>query len=425
MPLSDMLFGNTHNVEQIVDIKHKKSVDKVLLKVIKTVRERGSIPGWINVTSDLRKDFNVTERQMKSICNTLGTYYNVSIDPEQMNTPGDIVGLIKAHKAQATDSLYLIDRGSVIQDEDDELEPKENLEVDPEIIKKSEPSVPSNIPVPENAEASTEEGDDDKTVPIDAVGKVGDEGILAVALGGYSAVELATEIAALYREHNWDKLVEKMTQNYTKIIADIRKNHKDDPAFKANRAILYPAKVLKSAFATRLAQLKKLCNMPFPIIGEDVELSKKKLNAYFGSKMSMKATPGDPSYMTLEDAGYLNPYVTRDLITKLQECFNAQDTLDSRLFPYLRKADGEKYKPVLEEVGAADYFHAMYKEEWTEHFSTHVMKAIVNGLQGKSNSEIGSEQLEPEKKVEASMESVTTVQTEETPADWGSMLESL
>ena len=96
MPLSDMLFSNTHNVEQIVDIKHKKTVDKVLLKVVKTVRDRTSITGWIKVTSDLRKEFQVTDRQMKSICGVLGAYYNVSLDPEQMITPGDMVGIIKA-----------------------------------------------------------------------------------------------------------------------------------------------------------------------------------------------------------------------------------------------------------------------------------------------------------------------------------------
>ena len=429
MPLSDMLFGNTHNVEQLVDIKHKKSVDKVLLKVVKVVRERGSIPGWIKVTSDLRKDFNVTDRQMKSICNALSTYYNVSIDPAQMITPGDIVGVIKAHKASITDSLYLIDHGTVTQDEDDDLEPKENLEVNPEIIKTSEPSVPSDIPVPENSEASIEGGDkdDEPAIPIDAVGKVnndGEEGLLGIAIGGYSAVELTSEIISLYRDHNWDKVVEKMTSNYPKIIADIRKNHKDDPAFKSNRAILYPAKVLKSAFAARAAQLKKLNNIPFPVLGEDPELSKKKLQAYLGSKMEMKAQPGNPSYLTLEDAGYLNPYVTRDLISKLQECFNAQDALDSKLFLYLRKAEGEAYKPVLEEVGVADYFHALYKEEWSEHFSTHVMRAIVNGLQGKSNKDIGAEQMqEQQPKAEVSMEAIAVSQ-EQQQEDWGSMMDS-
>lgn len=424
MPLSDMLFSNTHNVEQIVDIKHKKSVDKVLLKVVKTIRERGSITGWIKPSSDLRQEFQVTDRQMKSICSTLSEYYNVEIDPTQMHTTGDIVGLIKTNKARATDSLYLIDGGTIDRDENDDLEPKENLEVNPEIIKKSEPSVPSDIPIPEKSEPSIEGGEeeDDKAVPIDAVGK---ENILLAAIGAYSAVELASEIMSLYKDHDWDKLVERMGKSYEKIVSDIRKNHKDDPAFTKNRAILYNAKILKSAFSARIAQLRKLVNMPLPVIGEDVSLTENKLRAYFSPKMDPRVKPGEPSYLTLEEAGYLNPYVTKDLIRKIKECFDLQDVLDKKLFTYMTHADGAKYKQALEDAGVADHYHALYKEDWTEHFSTHVMRAVVNGLKGKSNQDIGSEQLESEpKKIEVSMEVMSSEQTN-VPEDWGSMMDSL
>ena len=73
----------------------------------------------------------------------------------------------------------------------------------------------------------------------------------------------------------------------------------------------------------------------------------------------------------------------------------------------------------MESMKILDHFHALYKEEWTEHFSTHVMKSIVNGLEGKSNKEIGSEQLQP--KVEASMESIVP---QEASTGWGDMLDS-
>ena len=582
MPLSDMLFSNTHNVEQIVDIKHKKTVDKVLLKVVKTVRDRTSITGWIKVTSDLRKEFQVTDRQMESICGVLSAYYNVSLDPEQMLTPGDMVGIIKAHKAQATDSLYLIDSNTIDRDEDDDLEPKENLEVNPEIVKTSEPSVPSDIPVPEKSEPSIE-GEDDETedsaVPIDAVGAVGNESLLAAAgiialigvglniytykkyhvnpidvlttgakaitsksewikalkgrreyknlfdlmlmqkqtfglmrgdtkwfnidqkivvdryttvlsdagykeriqwvskqlkalqefvktadgphkkaaetfikayqeeldilakqdpakrkeeskeglidyfIGGAAAGALATGLYKLYKAHDWDKLVAEMSKNYPKICADINKNYKDDPAFARNRAILYPIDTLKHAFDVRIEALKKLMNMPFPSEGEDPDRCADKLKAYFGKKMPERFKPGEPSYMTLQEAGYLNSKSVVQLIAKIRDCYNFQDVYDSRLKVYVREDAGSQYTSVLTEVGAMDYYHAIYKEEWTDHFGSHVMKAIVNGLNGESNKDIGSEQLnETPTQVEASMESMT--QQEEAPADWASMMDS-
>ena len=646
MPLSDMLFANTHNVEQLVDIRHKKSVDKVLLKVIKTVRERASITNWVKPTSDLRKDFHVTDRQMKSICSSLGSYYNVYLDPEQMHTPGDIIGMIKTHKAQATDSLYLIDCGSMVKDDDDELEPKENLEVKPEVIKKSEASTPTEvIDIPDDIEVSTEEKDkvitdsnefldslfgkanddseksestqkevyfklirnyprvctivnqkmkDDnelfhhlhkvhtvkmlndafakladtykkiKAIPrpdkdedpriykdrvIRAIGskklepiKLGPEVQMSWSDAGYfdaaamtkliknssiwwkdstslrerfdkvdpkyrsvyyelniglpyvyfgdspstyrshfgwtehfyeylksivtyiqkkygdilspgnttlsvakeswfdavlvggGVAAVAVTIVKLCKERNWDKLVEYMSANYEKICADIRKNHKDDPAFKKNRAILYPVDSLKNAFAARTIQLKKINDMPLPHFKEnildkeeDLEQYKAKLYAYFGPTkpgaphpvMEHRVKPGEPSYLTIEEAGYLNSMNVRALINKIKECFDLQDAVDKKLLLFVKKRDGETYKDLLASMKILDHFHALYKEEWTEHFSTHVMKSIVNGLEGKPNDKIGSEQL----KVEASMETLAP-KTEETPSDWGSMMDT-
>ena len=163
--LSDMLFENTHSVEQIVDIKKKKKVDKVLLKVIKTIRARTGICDWIKPESDLKKDFNITDKTISSICDVLNEYYQIEIDPKYTGTVRDIVQYIKCHQQTAADSIFLIDSATLDIDEDDDTidtsnEPRENLEVDPEVVKTSQPSNPTEEKVPEGVDVSTEK---DKT----------------------------------------------------------------------------------------------------------------------------------------------------------------------------------------------------------------------------------------------------------------------
>ena len=163
----DMLFGNTHNVEQLVDIKKKKKVDKVLLKVIKTIRSRTGISDWIKPESDLKKDFNISDKAISSICDILNEYYQVNIEPQYTGSVKDIVQFIKCHQQTAADSIFLIDSSTLDIDENndttespDNVEPRENLEVDPEIVKASQPSNTVEEKVPEGVDASTEK---DKT----------------------------------------------------------------------------------------------------------------------------------------------------------------------------------------------------------------------------------------------------------------------
>ena len=650
--LSDMLFSQTHNVEQIVDIKHKKTVDRVLLKVVKMVRERSSITDWIKPESDLRNDFSVTDRQMKSICNALGEFYNVYIDPNQVRTVGDIVGEIKVHQSRATDNMFLIDGGTDI-DLDDDLEPKENLEVDPKTIEESKADEPEEkTDIPETAEVSTETTDSNESlilgtiaglaaagaymykaisdrkaaekeaelakeykkqkkffddnyhvlckyvrkncmndnfftgkrdliplkqsieaykaiverqkkiismplpkakedivsyknrlvnhfggtlttvkVPIKgqslsifeagymdanqvktisdlatqwrknrftvhnlvtrsigeaykpALEQVGvitfntgsgvtqehktwsyiwatqylmitnnifnhlkgkQKAIVAEAkakekpvqskeefnlldwgIVGTGVVAIAYGIIKLYQAHKWDELVKYMSDNYEAVCKDIRENHKEDPAFIKNRAILYRASELNSTFAARINQLKKIKDMPTPAEDEDKEAYRAKLRAYFHPIMEPRVKLKEPSYLTLQEAGYLNAIVVKALISKIKEAFDLQDEVDQILITYMKKVKGIEFKPLMEEMRVADYFHALYKEPWSDHFSSNVMKAIVNGLKGESNKDVGAaEQLDPEpKKVEASMESI--VPQEQQSDGWGDMLNSL
>ena len=163
----DMLFENTHSVEQLVDIKKKKKVDKVLLKVIKTIRARTGISDWIKPESDLKKDFDISDKAISSICDILNEYYQVNIEPQYTGTVKDMVQYIKCHQQTAADSIFLIDSATLDVDENndttdkpDKVEPKENLEVDPETMKKSTPSTDTEEEIPTrvdtNVDISTE-----------------------------------------------------------------------------------------------------------------------------------------------------------------------------------------------------------------------------------------------------------------------------
>ena len=423
MPLSDLLFSKTHNVDQMVDIKSRKKVDKVLLKVIKTVRDRGSISAWIKPTSDLRIEFNMTDRQVKSVCGVLNEYYNTDMNPTEMKTPGDMVLFIKNHRQMVTDSMFLINGFEVDEDQNDDLtaEPKENLEVKKEILEESEPSDPVKEDV--KGEPSTEK--DKPAVPIDAVGKVNntsDEGLLEAIGITAGAAGLIYAAIKLYQGHNWDKLVEFMEKNYTKIVKDIRENHKTEEAFAKNRAILYKVNELHASFADRVNQLQKIKAMPLPYKDEPLDLYQNKLSAYFKTKMEVPAHPGDPSYLTLEEAGYLSAFNVTPLIKKIKEAFDLQDEVDKILFPYLKHTEHLEYAPAIKTAGVANYFHALYQESWTEHFSEHVLRAIVNGLEGKPNKDIGKSN----EQIEASMETLApTVSAAEPPAEsWSDMLAS-
>ena len=418
MPLSDFLFSKTHNVDQLVDIKSRKRVDKVLLKVIKTVRERGSISEWIKPTSDLRTEFEMTDRQIKSVCSVLNEYYDLQMNPEEMKTPNDMVLFIKSNKQAKADSIYLVDGSNVDTDMNDDLtsEPKENLEVKKEILEESEPS----DPVKEDVEGEPSTEKDKPAVPIDAVGKVDNsskEGLLDVVVGGAAAAGLVYAAIKLYQEHNWSKLEEYMNKHYAEIIKDIKANHKNEEAFAKNRAVLFKAAALKAAFKTRYDQLMKIKAMPLPHEDEPIDLYKNKLSAYLHPKMDVKTTPGDPSYLTLEEAGYFAAANVLPLINQIKVTFNLQDEVDGILMPYLKKTDRQEYAPVMKELGVANYFHSLYQEPWTDHFGTHVLKAIHNGLEGKINKDVGSSE-------QYSMESLASAPKQEN-MEWSEMLNSL
>ena len=220
--LSDLLFENTHRVEQLVNINSKKKVDKVLLKVIKTVRNKCNTNNWIKVESDLRDDLNLSDKNIKSICSTLNEFYNVEIDPATIASVQDIVCYIKAHQPNSADSLFLVDSNTLDIDEDDDTnsEPKENLEVDPEIIKSSEPSDTVEEKVPENVKPSTE------------IGLLIAAGALALGAGIAGAI-------VYFREKKTKEFHDWIEKNYSSVCKFIKEKLKDNPVFFSKRGSLW------------------------------------------------------------------------------------------------------------------------------------------------------------------------------------------
>ena len=89
------------------------------------------------------------------------------------------------------------------------------------------------------------------------------------------------------------------------------------------------------------------------------------------------------------------------------------------MFCVLQVREHLEYAPAMKTAGVANYFHALYQESWTEHFSEHVLRAIVNGLEGKPNKDIGKSN----EQIEASMETLAP-STEPKVESWSDMLAS-
>ena len=128
MAFSDMLFSNTHSVEQLVDIKKKKQVDKVLLKVIRTIRSIGSIKGWIKPEADMVKDLKMSVKAVQSVLKSLGSYYSLDLSKSTLRTAQAITNYIKTNKGTARDSIFFVDVDEKEADINDEVQLDDDME---------------------------------------------------------------------------------------------------------------------------------------------------------------------------------------------------------------------------------------------------------------------------------------------------------
>lgn len=372
----DMLFGNTHSVEQLVDIKKKKKVDRVLLKVLKTVRSRGNITSWIKPEADLRKEFNISDKAMNSICESLSDYYQVSLESASLHSVKDMVQFIKAHVATAADSIFLIDSSTLDVDEDGITEdpngPRENLEVDPEIVKSSEPSNPTEEQVPEGTEVSTEITDKEPSQEI-----VTTLGITGAALGALVATGVA-----LYREKKMADLRAWINEHYSEVCSYIKDKLSECDAFFKKRDTLWRVQDVIDASNSRIDQLDKIESMPDPHEGEPANLYKDRLKEHFGNKMEDRIMPKKPAYLTIDEAGYLNASDTKEYVRALSDAFDLQDKVDQKIDNIRRSPGGNgiRYVNVLSELNVMPFLHAMYKEQWTDNFKDHVLKVIAENV---------------------------------------------
>jgi len=141
-----MLFANSHSVEELVDIKKQKKVDKVLLKVIRTVRSRGNITDWVKPESDFKADLKLSDKVILGIKKALGDYYNLDLmSNSSLNSAKAIVSYIKTNKPNVADSIYLVDIGEQEVDTDNEVQMDSNATMVPQ----GEPIEPMHTEVPE------------------------------------------------------------------------------------------------------------------------------------------------------------------------------------------------------------------------------------------------------------------------------------
>ena len=146
--ISSMLFGQTHSVEQLVKITNKKKVNAVLLKVIRVIRTKGNVSGWIKPTVSLTKDLKLSTKVIASIMKTLGEYYQIDLTKKAYDTPMAIVNAIKLNKSKVTNSLYIFDKDDMVLDNEDQIQP--DGEADPYA------AVPKDPPAPEGEPATTD-----------------------------------------------------------------------------------------------------------------------------------------------------------------------------------------------------------------------------------------------------------------------------
>jgi len=376
----DMLFSNTHSVEQLVDIKKKKKVDRVLLKVLKTVRSRGNITSWIKPESDLRKEFNISDKAMNSICESLSDYYQVSLESASLRSVKDMVQFIKAHVATAADSIFLVDSSTLDVDEDGITEdpngPKENLEVDPEIVKSSEPSNPTEEKVPEGTEVSTETTDKEESTETPS------QEIADVIIGGVALAGIIASGIKLYKEKKMADLCAWVNEHYSEVCSYIKSKMQGCDAFYKKRETLWRVQDVTDASESRIDQLNKIKSMPEPHAGEPPNLYKDRLKSHFGDKMENRIMPKNPAYLTIDEAGYLDASTTKEYVKSLSEAFDLQDEVDQKIdkIRHIPGGDSIRYINVLSDMNVMPFLHAMYKEQWTDNFNEHVLKVIAENV---------------------------------------------
>lgn len=305
----DMLFENTHSVEQLVDIKKKKKVDKVLLKVIKTIRSRTGISDWIRPESDLKKDFDISDKTITSICDVLNEYYQVNIEPQYTGTVKDMVQYIKCHQQTAADSIFLIDSATLDVDENndttdkpDKVEPKENLEVDPKIVKKSTPSTDTEEEIPTRVDTSVDISTENLFTNIFGM-------ISNTIKSVWQGHSLATKQAQQFFFDKYDKVVNYINSNYGN-------NSKD----KAKHAYIFEEKrplwsldSIVNMYERSRRQFEFIANLPVYEQAEKQDENKKdpiyesKLKKALPKKLVPIGVP-EKEQLTYQDAGYLDAH---------------------------------------------------------------------------------------------------------------------
>ena len=121
--LSDMLFSSTHSVEQLVNIKKKKQVDKVLLKVIRTVRSKGNLDGWVKPEAHFKNDLKLSDKVIASILKSLSEYYGLNMTGnKRLMSAKAIVVYIKTNKPKVSDSIFLVDASDLEEDTNNEVD---------------------------------------------------------------------------------------------------------------------------------------------------------------------------------------------------------------------------------------------------------------------------------------------------------------
>lgn len=347
----DMLFDNTHSVEQLVDIKKKKKVDKVLLKVVKTVRQRGSVSAWIKPESDLRKDLNISNKALTNICDVLGEYYQLPIDASMMNSIQDIVCYIKGHQATAADNIFLINTADLETDENnDTAEPTENLEVDPEIISKSEASNPDEEDVPDGTEASTEGAITNGIIA----------GIIVCATRVFFQEWKKEKRAQNRAELEKDK--QYFLNNYGKVITHINQlygNSEKSPDKSKTKALLdkeqklWSMSTIYSLYEKSRIQFNRISGIPYPKDGESDSSYCSRLKEYFSGRLTPLKSP-EKDMITYADAGYLDTKDVRRNWYFFSHRFNFyKDQAIKFLKLYEERTQG-KYKSYLTKLGVYD-----------------------------------------------------------------------
>ena len=306
--LSDMLFGNTHSVEQLVVIKKKKKVDKVLLKVIKTIRARTGISDWIKPESDLKKDFDISDKAISSICDVLNEYYQINIEAQYTNTVKDIVQFIKCHQQTAADSIFLVDSSTLEVDDNNDVEtpdkdPKENLEVDPKTIKKSTPSTDTDEDIPTRVDTNVDVSTENLFTNMFSM-------ISNTIKSVWQGHSLATKQAQQFFFEKYDKVVGFINKSYGKANGENKAKH--DFIFEEERP-LWSLDTIINLYERSRRQFEVIAKLPVYTQAEKQDENKKDLvyEAQLKKALPKKLVPisiPEKENLTYKNAGYLDAY---------------------------------------------------------------------------------------------------------------------